>query len=143
MRVLCLDVGEKRVGVAVSDPMGSIAFGLETVPRKDNYAEFEKIKKFVVDKQVQRIVIGLPFDKKARQTKQTDAIKEYAGRLEAYCAPTNPVAIEFFDERFSTQCAHRVLDDADMRSIKRKEIIDTMSAQIILQDYLDAGKTKE
>lgn len=135
MRILCLDVGEKRIGVAVSDELGITAQGLGTVERKQNSKDedIEEIRKIVEKYNVDKIILGLPKNMDGTLGQSGKMVEDYAKKLQS-CLN---IDLGFWDERLSTVSAERVLIDADISRKKRKSVIDKLSAVIILQSYLD------
>ncbi|MCS7281717.1 MAG: Holliday junction resolvase RuvX [Desulfobacterota bacterium] len=134
MRILAIDVGEKRIGFAISDSSLSVALGLYTYERKGEKEDLEEIEKIVKEYGVFEIVVGIPKDMKGRISQKGKDIEVFAKKIEEKCkAP-----IVFWDERFTTNEAHRVMDLKGINHRKRKRYIDTIAAQIILQGYLDA-----
>lgn len=134
MRILGLDVGEKKVGISISDPSNKIALGLKILKRgkiEDDLKELERIKELY---EVKRIVVGLPKDlngKIGKRAKDTISYKEaIEKRLKIPC--------ELWDERFTTNEAKRVYELFGIKSKRRKRSLDITSAQLILQGYLDA-----
>jgi putative holliday junction resolvase len=135
MRIMCLDVGSKRVGVAVSDPLGWTAQGIKTVIRQENSNnDILEIKKIISDYKVEKIVIGLPKNMNNTIGPQGEKVMEYAKVIEHKCK--RPIV--FFDERLSTMAVERTLIEADVSRKKRKTVIDKLAAVYILQSYLDS-----
>jgi len=134
MRVLCLDVGERWVGVAVSDETKSLARGLGRIDRGD--IEVEKIKKLIAEYEVESIIYGLPLRMDGSISSQTEKTMAFISKLQ------KEISIPFipFDERLSSQQAETIMLQADLSRRKRKKYIDKLSAQIILQNYLDSLK---
>ena len=133
--ILGLDLGTKTLGMAISDPMGIIASGIENFRFEEN--EYDKAIKRVgeVIKQysVEKIVIGLPLHMNGDKGDNVELITWFKGELEkAYNLTVLPL-----DERWTTKMATRRLLEADLSRKKRKQVIDMMSAVIILQNYLD------
>ncbi len=132
-RILGLDVGEKRIGLAVSDPLGITAQGLEVLTRKDRDADLARLAEVGRRYQVQEIVVGLPRHMDGRLGDQAPAILELAQTLgEALGA-----RVITWDERLTTMEAERVLLQADMSRRRRRQVVDQVAAVIILQAYLD------
>ncbi|MBI2849338.1 MAG: Holliday junction resolvase RuvX [Chloroflexi bacterium] len=133
MRVMGLDVGDKRIGVSLSDPTGKLATYLTTLFRKRLPDDLEAILDLVSRYNAERIVVGLP--------RQLDGEKGFqASKVEAFCqelASKTDVAIDFWDERFSTVAAHRAMREIEVRRTVRKKIIDVSAAVFMLQGYLD------
>ena len=140
MRKIGLDVGDKTIGVAVSDPLDITAQGITTIERvgikKDTGRVLDYIKEYGCD----TVVIGLPLKLDGSDSPQTDKVREFRQRLENKLTGSgmNDVTIEYYDERLTTVMAERVLLEADMSRKKRKEVIDKQAAVIILQSYLDS-----
>ena len=130
-RVLALDYGQKRVGLALSDPLGLTA---QAQPYLLNDAQLVKnISKLILDFQVEKLLIGIPKDQYGAEGKKAEEIKRFASRLEKYIT----ISIEFIDERYSTIAAEKHLLAADVSRKKRKEKIDSLAAVFFLQGYLD------
>ncbi|MDD6390372.1 MAG: Holliday junction resolvase RuvX [Firmicutes bacterium] len=140
MRILGLDIGDKTVGVAVSDELGITAQGITTIDRVGIRKDTGKVIDYVRKYDCEAVVCGLPMSMDARESQQTEKVREFARMLENKMRSTGlaGVRLEFYDERLTTMMAERVLIEADMRREKRKEIIDRQAAVIILQSYLDS-----
>ena len=124
MRILGLDIGDKTIGVAVSDPLFISAQGVTTIERIT-------------------IVSGLPLMLSGEDSPQTQKVREFVEKLQNKARSTGmKLEFVFQDERFTTKIAEDVLIAADMRREKRKTIIDRQAAVIILQSYLDANRGK-
>lgn len=136
MRTLCLDVGEKRIGVAVSDKGQSIAQPVKVYQRISIRKDVEEIGRLVREFEVSRLVCGLPRSLDGSVGRNAQKVVEFARRVEEEVGLT----VEFWDERFSTDEAHRILDMQAYTHKKRKAFIDMVAAQIILQGFLDAHK---
>lgn len=137
MRILCLDVGEKWLGVAISDETKTLARGLGRISRGEK--EVEKIKELIAKYGVESIVYGLPLRMDGSISSQTEKTMSFIEKLK------KEITIPFipFDERFSSQQAEIIMLQADLSRRKRKKYIDKLSAQIILQNYLDSLKEDE
>ncbi len=134
MRILCLDVGTKRIGVAVSDELKIIAQNLQTIERTGLKRDIAVIKGMVEKYNVGQIVVGMPYNLNGEKGKMARAVKNFIEKLK------NSTGIDVleWDERFSTIAVDRVLHDAEMSRGKRKNILDGLSAVYILQGYLDS-----
>ena len=131
---MALDVGDVRIGIAVSDLMGIIANPLETYTRKGNLdTDAGYIVKLAHEKEVSLIVSGLPLGLKGQENEQTAKTREFIDKLREIC----DIPIEYLDERFTTMSAERVLIEGNVRRENRKKVIDKVAATIILQNYLD------
>lgn len=131
MRIIGIDYGQKRIGLAMSDPLGITSQPLPFLP--NDKQTFTNLKKLVEENQVQEIVIGLPINMKGLPTEMTKEVEKFSKDLEAYVS----VPIILQDERLSTMESEKLLIEANVSRDKRKEVRDSMSASIILQDYLE------
>jgi len=134
MRVLALDVGKKRIGIAVSDALGITAQPVTTIERKDEEKTLAKIRDLVKEYDVAKIVIGMPFNMNGTKGPSARAAEEFASLLREKIH----VGIETIDERLTTAQGERVLLDGDVSRKKRRLFIDKIAAQLILQTYLDS-----
>ncbi len=137
-RIICFDIGDKRIGVAVSDPFGSMALPVETYYRKNFETDLATLAKMAADRPADVIVCGLPLNVDGTPSEQTAKTQSFVEELKKH---TN-IPIEFQDERYSTKEAHRVLISQNMRREKRKSYVDSVAASFILEDYMrrTAGK---
>lgn len=138
MRILGLDLGDKRIGVALSDPMGWTAQGLEVIPAAGGAkSDIKKIKEIAQKYEVEKVVVGLPLNMDGSPGPRAEKARAFAGRL----AGVLGLPVETWDERLTTAEAERLLIEADMKRSKRRQVIDKMAAVLILQNYLDrAGR---
>lgn len=136
MRIMGLDVGSKTVGVAISDPLGFTAQGLEIISIDEDKGEFglERLTELVEQYKVDQFVVGLPKNMNNTSGPRVEASQAYGDLLtERYKLP-----VEYQDERLTTVAAERMLiEQADISRGKRKKVIDKLAAQLILQNYLD------
>ena len=138
MRILSLDVGKKKIGIAISDPLGITSQGLETLLRKDKKGDIAYIKEIVSSKGVIKIVVGLPLNMNGTEGEMARDVYAFARELKEHIE----IPFEMWDERLSTLEAERLLLEADVSRKKRKKVNDKLAAQIILQSYLDSrGKS--
>lgn len=137
-RIICFDIGDKRIGVAVSDPFGSMALPVETYYRKNFETDLAALAKMAADRPADVIVCGLPLNVDGTPSEQTAKTQSFVEELKKH---TN-IPIEFQDERYSTKEARRVLISQNMRREKRKSYVDSVAASFILEDYMrrTAGK---
>ena len=133
MRILGLDVGERRIGVAVSDELGLFAQGLFVLERRSHTADLAALQEAMSEYDVNRIVVGMPRNMNGSYGPQAEKMATFISRLEQSC---NLPCIAW-DERLTTQQAERVLIAANQRRSKRKAVRDKLAAQLILQSYLD------
>lgn len=133
-RILALDVGDKRIGVAVSDPLGYTAQGLETYTRKETLEQdVEYILQLAERYRPVRLLFGMPRNMDGSYGFQSEKVRAFADAvLEKWDGE-----YDFYDERLTTAAAERVLLDADVSRKKRRQVIDKMAAVVILQGYLE------
>ena len=133
MRILALDHGTRRIGVAVSDETKTIAQPLEYIPAEP-FADFlARLKKLLIAKEIDLVLIGLPRNMDGSYGPAALKVQEFAGVLQT--AVTVP--IKMWDERLTSAQANKILIQANVRRAKRKEKVDKMAAAILLQSYLD------
>lgn len=136
MRILGLDYGDKTIGVAVSDPFGWTAQGLEIIRRKEEGAykkSVARIGELIEEYGVTTIVLGYPKNMDNSEGSRCEKTKAFQEKLQEYC----DVPIVLWDERMSTIAANRSLLEGNLGASKRKMVIDKMAAVFILQGYLD------
>ena len=134
VRILGLDVGDVRIGVALSDPLGLIAQPHAVITRDRKGSEFSALQRILDEFEVKRIVLGLPLNMNGTLGQQAQRVQKFAEMLRRM-APH--VEIEFWDERLSSAASERILINSGMRRNKRRRTIDKVAAAIILQGYLD------
>lgn len=134
MRYMGIDFGDARVGIALSDPLGMLAQRYTTLTNTGGKKLFEQITAIIEEKQVSHIVVGLPKNMDATEGFRADATYAFAERLKTY---TN-VPISFWDERLTTVAAHGYLNELDVRGKKRKETVDAVSAELILEGFMQS-----
>lgn len=135
-RIMAIDYGRKRVGVAVTDPMQLIAGGLTTVPSKDI---LDFIQQYVATQEVETIVVGLP---KQMNNQPSESMRYITPFVNALKKRLPAIQVDFFDERFTSVLAHRAMLDGGLKKKDRqnKALVDEISATIILQDYLESKR---
>ena len=133
MRILALDHGTRRVGVAVSDEMQMIASPLEYIPAEPFDKVVARLQELIRDKEVSLILIGMPRNMDGTYGPAAQKVKEFVALLQQHI--TTPV--KYWDERLTSTMANRVLLQGNVRRDKRKENVDKMAAAILLQSYLD------
>ncbi len=146
MRILGLDVGDRTVGVAVSDPLGIIATGVTTIERVGIRKDTGKVIDYIREYGCSKVVMGLPLNLDDSDSIQTEKVREFRRMLEnklKSSGPLSKVTIEWQDERYSTAEAEEVLIEANMSREDRKKIIDRQAAIVILQRYLDRMPAEE
>lgn len=137
MRVLGLDVGEKRIGVALSDPEGTVAIALTVIERKSEDADLKQLIDLTQEHEVERIVIGLPRSLDGSLGKQARAVEAFAKSLARY----TELPVVTWDERLSTVAAARMMAEAGVERQKRKKRLDSEAAAFVLQGYLDRERS--
>lgn len=139
MKLLGIDYGDRRTGLSVSDDLGIIASPIGTFVSKGIRDAVDYISCVVKEYSIEKIVLGLPLNMDGSEGERVEKTRKLAEILKKVTG----LDVVFQDERLTTVSASRVLDEAQLKGDKRKEIIDTMSAQIILQTYLDTIKKQE
>lgn len=134
MRVLALDVGEKRIGVAISDLSQTLARSLEVIQRDSRQEGFATVARLIEEYEVEKVVVGYPRSLDGMAGAQAERVECYAADL----AKTLTVPVLLWDERFSTVSAERLMKEAGLRGEKKQERVDAVAAAVILQDYLDS-----
>ncbi len=139
MRIIGLDIGDKTIGVSVSDPLGLTAQGITTIHRKNKEKDTDEIKRYIDEYDAKLIVAGLPKNMNGTLGSQGDKVVKYCHYL------TNKLQIEvcFWDERLTTVAAHKAMLEGDLSREKRKRIVDKLAAVYILQGYLDNLNLRE
>ena len=136
MRILALDIGERRIGVALSDPSGLLATPLTTIHRRHHTADVDEVLRLVDEHDAERVVVGLPLELSGRRGTQ-------AGRVSAFVramAERTQVPVETVDERYSTVQAQRQLRESGVKPSRNRARVDAAAAAIILQSYLDSQR---
>ena len=135
MRSLGLDVGDKRIGVALSDPGGILASPLTIITRGDERLDIEAIINIISQYQVEQIVVGLPYSMDGSLGKQAEKVQAFTQKLSSY----TKIPVEFRDERLTTVAAKRLMHSVNTKKTRRKVRDDAIAAALILQGYLDEG----
>ena len=133
-KVLGIDLGEKRIGLAVSDETRMIAGTHGVMRRKSRREDFERYAKIIADEHITLIVMGLPITLSGEEGQRASWVRDYSAELKKYVA----IPLVFWDERFSTSQALASLQARGKRGKRAREVVDAMAAAFILQDYLDA-----
>jgi putative Holliday junction resolvase len=138
-RKIALDVGDRTIGIAVSDPLGITAQGITTLERVGIRKDTGKVLDMVKEYDCDTIVMGLPLSMSGQDSEQTQKVREFRTMLENKMRSTGMKGIQVVwqDERLTTVQAERVLIEADVSRRKRKQVIDKQAAVVILQTYLD------
>jgi putative holliday junction resolvase len=137
-RYLGIDYGTKRIGLAISDELGSIAFPLDVVENTGERQVIKELGRVVAEKAVSAIVVGMPLKLDGTQGPAAENVGRF---VEAVKAGLN-LPVNVWDERLSTRIAERAMIEGGLSRRRRKQSLDQSTAQIILQSYLDACSTK-
>lgn len=138
MRILSVDYGKKRTGLAVTDPLQIIANGLVTVPTSELLSF---LKDYCSREEVETIVIGRPTQSDGTPSENLQRVLSFAGRLKKVMPG---IPIEWYDERYTSVLAHRTILDSGKGKMARRDkaLVDKVSATIILQDYMESRKNR-
>ena len=136
-RVLALDLGKRRIGLALSDELGLTAQGLETLERTNIRADLARLAQIAAGNNVTRILIGNPLHMSGREGRQAEHAREFGARIQAVTG----LPVEFWDERLTTVEAQRVLRSSGISIEKRAQAVDRLAAVILLESYLDSRRS--
>ena len=136
-RVLGLDVGDRRIGIAISDPLGLTAQGLETLHRKNKKHDFAYLYRIIRDYQVREIVLGLPLRMSGAEGPQAQKIQAFAEDLRKHFK----LPVHLWDERLTSAQANRLLRETDLSIEKRAQAVDRMAAVLILQGWMEIHRS--
>ena len=131
--MLGLDVGSKRIGIAVSDPLGITAQGLETLQRQNKRLDFEKLAQVVRYYEVAEIVVGFPLRMSGVEGIQAEKMHRFADELRERVG----LPVHLWDERLTSAEANRLLRETDMSILRRRQVVDQMAAVLILQSWME------
>jgi putative Holliday junction resolvase len=137
-RILAIDYGTKRIGLAVSDPLGITAQSVGVVMRKGKKKDIAEIKKVIEDRGVDKIVVGLPLNMNGSEGTLYGAVKKFGKKLEEALG----LPVVYHDERLTTVQAEKVLLSGDVSRKKRRAVIDKIAAQLLLQNYLTSHSNR-
>lgn len=136
MRKMGLDVGDKTIGVAVSDELGWTAQGIETIRREGKKKDYARLEELIKQYEIGEIIVGLPKNMNGTIGPRGELCQAFA----EYVHNRSRIPVVMWDERLTTMAAERTLLEADVSRKKRKQVIDKMAAVMILQNYMDARK---
>ena len=139
MRLLCLDLGERRIGLAISDPGGTLATPLGFIQRTRLRNDIARVLEQAGEWQADGILVGLPLSLNGRVGPQAKRVQGFIRSLKAM----TPLPVDTMDERFSTAEAERLMRQAGREPSRRKGELDAAAATVILQDYLDQGRSRK
>ncbi|MBQ4575736.1 MAG: Holliday junction resolvase RuvX [Clostridia bacterium] len=135
-KILAVDLGDVRTGLAVSDALGFLANGIGTITEYSRDKLAERIKNIAEEHQVAKIIVGNPINMNGTRGEKSERAEAFADQLRDLTG----LEIVLYDERCTTMVAHTIMNETNTRGKKRKATVDTLSAQIILQNYLDSHK---
>ena len=133
-RILALDLGKKRIGLAISDPLGITAQGLPNLERTNKRADLEALGALIREREVGLVLIGNPVNMRGSEGRQSEWVRDFAGEIERRLG----VPVRLWDERLTSVEAGRVLRSSGISIEKRAAAVDRLSAVILLQSYLDS-----
>lgn len=135
MRILGIDYGDSRVGVAITDPLGFTAQGLETITHNGNdKIVLRRLDEILLEYEVDTIVVGMPYNMNGTKTVRADVTEKFLHKLKC---KYNKIKIETIDERLTTVAAHKTMNFLDINKHKKRGIVDTISAVYILETYMN------
>ncbi len=138
MKIMAVDLGAVRTGLAISDETGFLATPIGTVTQRDRERLLQTVADTAAGQGAGRIVVGLPKNMDGTKGESARGAEEFARRLEELTG----LPVELWDERLTTMSAIGFLNETNVRGKKRKNVVDTVSAAIILQDYLDSRRIR-
>jgi putative pre-16S rRNA nuclease len=131
-RIMAIDYGARRIGLAVSDELGMTAQGLPTLHRTNKRNDFDHLRRTIKNYGIGEIVVGLPLRMSGETGTQSEKVEEFAALLRARFK----LPVHLFDERLTSVEANRVLDETEMSGRRRKEVVDQLAAVLILEAFL-------
>lgn len=137
-RILALDVGARTIGLAVSDPLGITAQGLQTIRRQNRKNDLDQLRRVIRKYGVAELVVGFPVRMSGTEGIQAEKMKGFAAAL----ASRFKIPVHLWDERLTTAEAQRVLRETDMSIKRRAEVVDQLAATLILQSYLESRQNR-
>ncbi|MBX6351829.1 MAG: Holliday junction resolvase RuvX [Thermoflavifilum sp.] len=141
MRILSVDYGTRRVGLALSDPTGTLAQGFSVLQNTADADVLREISRIVDEEGVAEVIVGYPRNMDGSIGPRAEQCAEFAGALQAMLGD---IPVRLVDERLTTAFAERTLIEAGMRRKKRRQVVDALAAQVLLQNYLDAkGRNRD
>jgi putative holliday junction resolvase len=137
-RILAMDYGSRRIGLAVSDPLGITAQGLDTLERKNKRSDFARLERLVREYQIAEIVLGNPLRMSGEEGTQSHKVADFAEELRLRFQ----IPVHLWDERLTSSEANRLLREAEVSLEKRSRAVDRMAATLILQSFLHARSVR-
>jgi putative Holliday junction resolvase len=136
-RILALDLGRKRIGLAISDELGITAQGLDTIERTGRREDIELLRRLAMERGIRQFLIGDPLHMSGEASRQGEYTRDFARELERKTG----IPVVFRDERWTSREAERTLRGSGIANDRRKPTIDRLSAVLLLQNYLDSGES--
>ena len=137
MRIMALDLGKRRIGIALSDELGVTAQGMPTLNARSQRADIAELSRIAKEKAVSLILVGYPLNMSGVPGAQADWVREYAGSIER----NTGITVKLWDERLTSAAANRALREGNARPDRKSGTVDRMAATILLQSYLDSLTT--
>ena len=138
MRILGIDYGDSRVGIAITDPLGITAQGLETIDYKGkDKVLLKRLDEIISEYDVTAIALGMPLNLKGEETVRAEVTRSFLHKLKCKYPK---LTIELVDERLTSVQAHKTMNDLGIKKTKKKEIVDTLAAVYILETYMNSKK---
>jgi len=135
MRILGIDYGDARVGIAITDPLGITAQGLETIHHKGNdKIVLKRLEELLKNYEISEFVIGMPINMNGTQGERVEKTKKFIHKLKC---KFNTISIKTIDERLTTVAAHKTMNFLDVKPKEKKNLVDTISAVYILEMYIN------
>jgi len=138
VRVLALDIGEKRIGVAVSDPSGSVATPVKVLATQSVLGDSRLLANLIDDYEAELVLVGLPLSLDGTEGKQAAEVR----RISALLAKTTPLPFEYYDERLSSSAAKRAMTEAGVSDKAKRGSVDMVAASLFLQSFLDSRRAQ-
>ena len=139
-RILGIDYGDSRVGVSITDPLGITVQGLETIERKNSDKNvLKRLDEILETYDVETIVVGMPFNMNGTKAERAEITEKFIHKLKC---KYNKIKIETMDERLTTVEAHKTMNFLDVNKHKKRSIVDTISAEYILEAYINKKKNE-
>jgi putative Holliday junction resolvase len=139
VRVLAIDLGQRRIGLAVSDPDGELALPAGTLVRRDARTDLAELRRTIAERDIERVVVGLPLHMDGRAGREALAAQRFADTL----ARDTGLPVETFDERWTTREAERALREGGRRGPRSRAVVDAVAATLLLRAWLGARRSRE
>lgn len=138
MRMLGIDYGDSRVGIAITDPLCITAQGLETIHHNGNdKIVLKRLEEIIQEYEVEKIIVGMPYQMSGKEADRVEVTKQFIHKLKC---KFNKISIETMDERLTTVAAHKTMNFLEVKKTKKRGLVDTISAVYILEMYMNKNK---